>query len=83
MKANNYNQLYEDSFILEQGTDEELLLKNIRSVKKAIDIAYINFESLTEPELIDSCIYELQAMQKKYQYLLTLAKAKNLVANIW
>lgn len=81
MKANRYNEL-DEAFDFPQNSEEEILLKNIQEVKKAIDTAYTNFENITEPELIDSCIYELQAMQMKYQYLLNLAKSRNLVAGI-
>lgn len=79
MKSNRSNA----ECIIPEFTDSKSdLLKNIEDVKKAMDTAYTNFENLTEPELIDSCIYELQAIQMRYQYLLNLAKAKNLMADI-
>ncbi|TCL00078.1 uncharacterized protein DUF2508 [Natranaerovirga hydrolytica] len=81
MKPSHYNKI-DEAFNIENRTEEERLLKNIKEVKKALDIANINFENITEPQLIDSCIYELRAMQMKYEYLLTLAKARNLVSEI-
>lgn len=62
--------------------EEELLLNNIKIAKRALDTAYSNFDVVTEPELIDSCIYEVKAMQLKYEYLINQAKQMNIIAKI-
>lgn len=53
---------------------EELLIE-IKKTKDAMDIAYSNFENVVDPELIDSYIYELNAAQERYKFLLKQAKA--------
>ncbi|MCT4542045.1 MAG: YaaL family protein [Vallitalea sp.] len=63
-------------------TEEETLLKNIKIAKKALDNAYINFDFVTDPELIDSCIYEVKAMQLKYEYLINQAKEMNIIVKL-
>ncbi|QUH29490.1 YaaL family protein [Vallitalea guaymasensis] len=62
--------------------EEEVLLKNIEITKRALDTAYSNFDVVTDPELIDSCIYEVKAMQLKYEYLINQAKQMNIIAKI-
>lgn len=63
-------------------TEEETLLKNIKIAKRALDNAYINFDFVTDPELIDSCIYEVKAMQLKYEYLINQAKEMNIIVKL-
>ncbi|MFA9376876.1 MAG: DUF2508 family protein [Lachnotalea sp.] len=45
------------------------LLSDLAKTKTDLDIAYSNFENVIDPDLIDSCIYELNAVQKKYKFL--------------
>lgn len=51
-----------------------LLLKEIEKSKIALDTALSNFDNMTEPDLIDCYIYELQAAQTRYKYLIRQAK---------
>lgn len=64
-------------------SEEEKLLKNIEIAKRALQNAYNNFDVVTDPDLIDSCIYEVKAKQMKYQYLISQAKEMNLIAKIY
>ncbi|PXV91832.1 uncharacterized protein DUF2508 [Lachnotalea glycerini] len=45
------------------------LLSDLAKIQNDLDIAYSNFENVVDPDLIDSCIYELNAVQKKYKFL--------------
>ena len=42
------------------------LLREIEEVA----IAHSNFDNVNDPDLVDSCIYEMTAIQYKYKYLL-------------
>ena len=42
---------------------KQRLLHQINESKLALDIAYSNFENMTDPTLIDCSIYELKAAQ--------------------
>lgn len=53
---------------------EERLLEDIKKTKIALDTAYSNFENALDPDLIDCCIYELNATQKRYVFLLKQAE---------
>lgn len=50
------------------------LLGDIEKTKIALESAYSNFENVLDPDLIDCYIYELNAMQKRYKFLLKQAK---------
>ncbi len=54
---------------------DDLLIKEINKTKLALEAAYSQFEYVVDPDLIDSCIYELNAIQNRYKYLLKQAKA--------
>lgn len=54
---------------------EDLLIKEINKTKYALEAAYSKFEYVVDPDLIDSCIYEMNAIQNRYKYLIKLAKA--------
>lgn len=50
------------------------LIEEIHKTKSALDIAYSNFENVTEPDLIDCYIYELKSVQMRYRFLLRQVK---------
>ena len=45
--------------------DYQSLLDNLTETKNNLDLAYQNFENATDPELIDSYIYEVNAIQMR------------------
>ena len=51
------------------------LLDNLMQTQDNLNLAYQNFENATEPELIDSYIYEVNAIQMRYQFLLCRLKS--------
>ncbi|SFS01308.1 YaaL family protein [Anaeromicropila populeti] len=54
--------------------EQELLTDQIHKTQIALETAYSNFDNVLEPELIDSFIYEVNAIQQRYQYLIQQAK---------
>ncbi|MCI8326418.1 MAG: YaaL family protein [Lachnospiraceae bacterium] len=66
-------------FLLTKGSEKNdphytLLLDNIKKTERELEIAYANFEHAVDPDLIDSSIYELNAIQLRYKFLLSCAK---------
>jgi len=55
-------------------TTSQLLADAIDRTKLEIDTAYRNFEHALEPDLIDCYIYQLQAAQMRYKFLLNCAR---------
>lgn len=66
---------------LRQEQERQALLKEIETTKRAHAVALANLENITDPDLIDCYIYELNAVQVRYKFLLRLAK-KNNVTNL-
>ncbi|NLM13042.1 MAG: DUF2508 family protein [Epulopiscium sp.] len=58
-------------------TEEEELKEELLKTKKQIDMVFNAFENTTEKDLIDSCIYEMKALQTKYKYYLNKMKEKD------
>ncbi len=54
--------------------EREILHYEIQRTQLALETAYSNFDNATEPELIDSFIYEMNAIQQRYQYLMQQIK---------
>ena len=46
------------------------LLNEIEEIKLSLETAHSNFDNASDPDLVDSCIYEMNAIQYKYKYLL-------------
>jgi len=61
-------------FLKKQATPLEELLNDINENKLALESAYSNFENVVDPDLIDCYIYEVNAVQKRYKFLLRQAK---------
>ena len=51
------------------------LVDHLAQTKNQLELAYQNFENATEPELIDSYIYEVNAIQIRYKFLLARLKS--------
>jgi len=64
--------------------EEELMKPNldedIKKTRYALEIAYAGFDNAVEPDLIDSYIYEINSLQKRYDYLLELSTLEKAAA---
>lgn len=62
-----------------QITEEMTLLADIEKTRYALDNAYLGFDNVTDPDLIDCYIYEVNAVLKRYKYLIEQAAKCNLL----
>ena len=60
---------------------EEALLREIQAAQRDMDQALQNFENASDPSLIDSCIFDLNAAQMRHKYLMQKAKSMSLSAH--
>ncbi len=51
----------------------------LAQAKCALENAYLGFDNVTDPDLIDCYIYELNAVMKRYKYLLDQAAEMELL----
>lgn len=57
--------------------EEQALLEELKKTKIALESAYSNFENVVDPDLIDCYIYEVNAVQHRYKFLLRQVKEMN------
>jgi hypothetical protein len=61
-------------------SEENEIINELTKLKNDIEILYNQFNFLTEPQLIDSCIYDLQAANARYGFYLRRCKEKKISA---
>ena len=66
-------------FKKQQDIDEELndLLRTLSHTKREIELTYCHFNSTNDPDLIESYVYEISALQCRYNYLIRRIKEKS------
>ncbi|MGN0377103.1 MAG: YaaL family protein [Suilimivivens sp.] len=57
----------------EKEIERNALLSDLEETKKALEIAYAGFDNVTEPDLIDCYIYEVNSVLKRYKFLMEQA----------
>ena len=59
-----------------RGDSMQTLLGELSDLRDLLAAAYMRFDAATEPELIDACVYEINAAQSRYNYQLRLIKER-------
>lgn len=54
----------------ELSTRKKNLIEDINKTRQALDTVYCNFQYVSDPDLIDCYIYEMNSVQLRYKYLL-------------
>ena len=62
-----------------KDNDEKRLLNELRLTRTELEIAYSGFDNVTEPDLIDCYIYKVNAVLKRYKFLMEKAVELNIV----
>lgn len=55
------------------------LMEDIERTRIALDNAYAGFDNATDPDMIDSYIYEINALLKRYSHLSKLTSTEKLI----
>ena len=58
-----------------EEAERKILLEWLEGARLGIARAYAGFNSAADPELIESFVYEINALQARYSYLLRQVKA--------
>lgn len=56
-------------------TLKQLMLEDLEKTKYELDTAYKGFDYVTDPDLIDCYIYDINGILKRYKYLLEQVEA--------
>ena len=71
-----YHQHFENPEPVTEDLTPLDLKDSIEKTRQALDIAYSGFDNALEVDLIDSYIYEINSLQKKYEHLIELAASQ-------
>ena len=58
------------------------LMQEIEALQQALETAHSNFENVCDPDLIDSYIYEINALSFRYKYLLRQVQSIQTTPNL-
>lgn len=67
----------ESNVIVENG--KLTIREELAKTRSALENAYLGFDNVTDPDLIDCYIYELNSVMKRYKYLLQQAAENDLL----
>jgi len=65
----------------ELSGEDVLILATLEKLKRELDIIHSSLDSVTDPALIDSFIYEMSAVNMRYKFYLQQCKEKGIVGN--
>lgn len=68
-----FNQNFREDLPIEEDFTITNLDEDIRKTRYALECAYSGFDNAVEPNLIDSYIFEINALSKRYDHLLALS----------
>ena len=59
-----------------QAREEERrqLLEGMRATRSQLNHAYAQFNFYSDPDLVDACVYEINALQSRYSYYVRQVK---------
>lgn len=58
------------SGVEELSETKEDLLEDLKKTRYALEVAYSGFDNVTDPDLIDCYIFQVNAILKRYKFLL-------------
>ena len=53
------------------------LFSELSDLRMAVEDAYMRFNVTTEPELVDACVYEINAAQSRYNYMIRMIRERD------
>lgn len=72
----SFHQTYTSNATIEEEFTPVNLKDSIEKTRRALEIAYAGFDNALEADLIDSYIYEINSLQKRYEHLTELAASE-------
>ena len=63
--------------------DDKSVIMSTETLMKELDDLHNRFDQATEPILVESIVYEMQAVQLRYVYYLSICKERGLSSERW
>lgn len=67
-----------DQYFKKSNVHSDKILLELEEVKNQLDHAQLLFNSQTNLDLIDACIYQIDSLEAKYNYLIKEARKKGI-----
>jgi len=67
----------------ELSGEDVIILATLEKLKKDLDAIYNSLDAVTDPVLIDSYIYEMNAVNMRYKFYLRQCKDKGIIGKIF
>lgn len=67
--------------VKEENNAGKQLLAEIETVTRSIETVSARFNDLSDPDLVEACIYEMQALAARYRYLTREARRQGITKN--
>jgi len=65
------------------SAEDVIIIAALEQLKSDLDLIHRTLDVVTDPILIDSFIYEMNAKNMRYQYYLRICKDKGLIGDIF
>lgn len=75
-----FKKNYETPETLENDFTIAPIREELEKTRRELELAYAGFNYAVNPDMIDSYIYEINALQKRYKHLCELVTAENPVS---
>lgn len=63
---------------IDKDKEKQKLMKEIKRAQVEVKTAEYFFQFVSDPELVDVAIYDLEAKKSRYRYLIKMAKEKGI-----
>lgn len=80
MTAISYNQERKQNKKNQLSREDIMILTTLEGLKKDLDRIHASLDVVTDQDLIDSFVYELNAVNMRYKFYLQICKQKGLVS---
>ena len=64
--------------VCQKNGEKENIIKEIKKAQTDVAVAEKFFQFVSDPELVDVAIYNLEAKKSRYRYLIKIAKEKGI-----
>ena len=54
--------------------DRRQLMAGMQETRDQLNFAYAQFNTYTDPDLVDACVYQINALQSRYSYFVRQIK---------
>lgn len=58
----------------ERDEERRQLLEGMKQTRDQLNYAYAQFNTYSDPDLVDACVYEINALQSRYSYFVRQVK---------